>query len=202
MTRFPAVIAVDLASFAALHGYVSDLATPVALDLLAALLDVSEAAARVALLLVSVIAVARHVTRFPAVVANLLALLLRLLAVPGDVAASAAVVARVLGALTVPRDVARLSTAIAEQIFASASTFSTSTSRIRAVLDPVAGATATKTLVAAHSLRLHPTTGPSGWFPQTLSPTHIQSHDDIEYILQLRVWLISHISVAIMAASM
>jgi len=34
--------------------------------------------------------------------------------------------------------------------------------------------------------------GPSGWFPQTYSLTHIQSHDDIISILQPRVWLVSH----------
>lgn len=66
---------------------------PVALDLLTALLDVSEAAAGVALLLVGVVTIARHVTGLAAVVAQLLALLLGLLAVSGDVTSSAAVVA-------------------------------------------------------------------------------------------------------------
>lgn len=152
MAGLPAVVAVDFAGLAALDGHVSDLAAPVALDFLAAFLDVTEAAAGVALLLVGVVAVAGHVTGFAAVVADLLPLLLGLLAVPGDVAASAAVVARVLSPLTVPRDVARLSAAIAEQIFAPATALATSTPSIRTVLDPVAGAAATKTLVAAHSL--------------------------------------------------
>lgn len=66
---------------------------PVALDFLTALLDVSEAAAGVALLLVGVVAVPRHVTRLATVVAHLLSLLLGLLAVPGDVSGTATVVA-------------------------------------------------------------------------------------------------------------
>lgn len=53
----------------------------------------SKAAARVALLLVRVVAVSRHVSRLPAVVAQLLSLLLGLLAVSGDVASSATVIA-------------------------------------------------------------------------------------------------------------
>ena len=68
--------------------------SPVALDLLAALLDVTETSAGVALLLVGVVAVPSHVARLAAGVAHLLPLLLGLLALPGDVAASAAVVAR------------------------------------------------------------------------------------------------------------
>lgn len=146
------VVAVDLAGLAALYGDVSDLSAPVALDLLAALLDVSEAAAGVALLLVSVLAVAGHMTGFATVVADLLALLLGLLAVPGDVSASATVVARILGPLTVPGHVSRLSTAIAEEIFPSATTLSTAAAGVRTVLDPVARAAATEALAAAHSL--------------------------------------------------
>ena len=68
--------------------------SPVALDLLAAFLDVTEASAGVALLLVGVVAVPSHVARLAAGVAHLLPLLLGLLALPGDVAAAAAVVAR------------------------------------------------------------------------------------------------------------
>lgn len=152
MAGFSAVVAVDFAGLAALDGDVSDLAAPVALDFLAALLDVSEAAAGVALLLVGVVAVAGHVTGFTAVVAHLLPLLLGLLAVPGDVTASATVVARILSPLTVPRNVARFSAAIAEKIFPPATALATSTSSIWTVLDPVASAAATKTLVAAHNL--------------------------------------------------
>lgn len=59
--------------------------SPVAFDLLAAFLDVSEAAAGVALLLVGV-AVAGHVTTLATVVAQRLALLPGVLAVSGDVA--------------------------------------------------------------------------------------------------------------------
>lgn len=65
---------------------------PVTFDLFAALLDVPEAAARVALLLVGVVAVPRHVSGLPAVVAQLLPLLLGLLTVSGDVTTSAAIV--------------------------------------------------------------------------------------------------------------
>lgn len=67
--------------------------SPVAFDLFTALLNVSEATAGVALLLVGVVAIPRHVSSLPAVVAQLLSLLLRLLAVPGDVTSSATVIA-------------------------------------------------------------------------------------------------------------
>lgn len=66
---------------------------PVALDLLTALLDVSETTAGVALLLVRVVAVSCHVSSLPTVVAKLLSLFLRLLAVSGDVTSSATVIA-------------------------------------------------------------------------------------------------------------
>lgn len=61
------------------------LVSPVAFDLLAAFLDVSKAAAGVALLLVCV-AVTSHVTTFAAVVAQRLALLAGVLAGSGEVA--------------------------------------------------------------------------------------------------------------------
>lgn len=117
MARFPAVVAVDLARLAALHGDVTDLATPakvkgnhqvrlsnpfcrghtnslpVALDFLTAFLNVPKAAAGVTLLLVGMVAVAGHVAGLAAVVAHLLPLLLGFLAIPGDVATPAAVVA-------------------------------------------------------------------------------------------------------------
>lgn len=67
--------------------------SPVAFDFLAALLDVSKATAGVALLLVGVVAVPCHVSGLSTVVAQLLSLLLRLLAVSGDVTSSAAVIA-------------------------------------------------------------------------------------------------------------
>jgi len=111
-----AVVAVHLTGLAALHGHVANLPTPVALDFFTAFLDVSKSAAGVALLLVGVVAVAGHVSSLATVVAALLALLLGLLAVSGDVATPATVVARILGPLAVPGHVARLSTAIAEQV--------------------------------------------------------------------------------------
>lgn len=66
--------------------------SPVAFDLITVLLEVSEAATGVALLLVGVVAVPGHVSGLPTVVAQLFSLLFGLLAVPGDVTAPAAVV--------------------------------------------------------------------------------------------------------------
>lgn len=65
--------------------------SPVAFDFLAAFLDMTEAAAGVALLLVRV-AVTSHVTTLATVVAQRLALLAGVLAVSGDVAALPTVV--------------------------------------------------------------------------------------------------------------
>lgn len=65
---------------------------PVAFDLLAAFLDVSEAAAGVTFLLVGVVTVPGHVSSLPTVVAELLPLLLWLLTVSGDVTSSATVI--------------------------------------------------------------------------------------------------------------
>lgn len=75
--------------------------TPVALNLLTAFLYVPKSTTRVALLLVSVVAVSGHMAGFATVVTDLLSLLLRLLAVPRDVATPSAVVAscRKFGAL-------------------------------------------------------------------------------------------------------
>lgn len=70
----------------------SDVSSPVALDLLTAFLDVSEAAAGVALLLKAMVALLGHVSGLPTVVAQLFLLLLRFLTVFGDVTSSAAVV--------------------------------------------------------------------------------------------------------------
>lgn len=116
----------------------ADLSAPVALDLLTALLDVSEAAAGVALLLVGVVTIARHVTGLAAVVAQLLALLLGLLAVSGDVTSSAAVVAGILCALAVSGHVPKFATSVTEQVFASAATFPSPSAATRTVLHPVA----------------------------------------------------------------
>lgn len=67
--------------------------SPVALDFLAALLDVSEAAAGVALLLVGVVTIAGHVTGFAAVIATLLSFLFGLFTVSGNMATPVAIVA-------------------------------------------------------------------------------------------------------------
>lgn len=68
--------------------------SPVTFHFVTELLDVAKTPAGVALLLVGMVAVAGHVTSFSTGVAKLLPLLLRLLAVPGDVTTLVAVVAR------------------------------------------------------------------------------------------------------------
>lgn len=128
----------------------SDLPTPVAFDFLAAFLDMSETAAGIALLLVGVVAVPGHVSCLPTVVAKLLSLLLRLLAVSGDVTSSATVITGVLGPLTVSGDVSEFPAAITEQIFASAPSFPSSSTATRTVLHPVTAAATPETLITAH----------------------------------------------------
>lgn len=66
--------------------------SPVALDLLTAFLDVTKATTGVALLLVGVVTVTCHVTGLSTVVAHMVALLLWLLTVSGDVTSFATVV--------------------------------------------------------------------------------------------------------------
>ena len=66
---------------------------PVALDFFTAFLDVPKAPTGIALLLVGMVTVARHVASLATVVAALLAFLLGLLAISGDVTAPATVVA-------------------------------------------------------------------------------------------------------------
>lgn len=136
MARLAAVIAVDFTRLAAVHGNVTDLATPVALDSFTAFLDVTETSTGVALLFVGMVTVAGHVACLATVVAALLPLLLGLLAVPGDVAPPATIVACILSSFTVPGNVAWFSTAIAEKIFSSSTALGTPTSRT--ILDPVA----------------------------------------------------------------
>lgn len=133
-----------------MHGDMADLPTPVAFDPVAAFLDVSKAAAGVALLLVGVVTVACHVSSLAAVVAHLLALFLRFLAVSGDVTSSATVITGILSPLTVSGDVSELPTAITEQIFASATTFPSPSAAAGTVLHPVATAATTETLITAH----------------------------------------------------
>jgi len=151
VARLSAVVAVSLAGFTAMHGDVTDLATPVTFHLVAKFLDVAKAAAGVALLLVGVIAVAGHVTSFAASVAQLFPLLLGLLAVPGNVATPVAVVARILGLVTVPGHVSLVSTPITEELSSPTPAASTRVGRIGAMLDPMPGASTSKALtVAAH----------------------------------------------------
>lgn len=66
---------------------------PVTLDLVTQFLDVSEAPAGVALLLVGVVTVASHVTGFTAVITTLLPFLFGLFTVSGNMATPVAVVA-------------------------------------------------------------------------------------------------------------
>lgn len=136
MAGLAAVVAVDIAGFAAVHSNVAGLATPVAFHFVTGFLDVPEAAARVALLLVGMVAVAGHVASLPACVARLVPLLLRLLTVPGDVARPAAVVACILTLFTVPSHVSLLSTPVADLI----SSHSTSTPPATAATTPTIGA--------------------------------------------------------------
>ena len=89
--------------------------TPVALHFGAVFLDVPELPAGVALLLVRVVALAGQVARLAAVVAALLPLPPGLLAVLGDVAASAAVIAGfILLEITILGKMTRLTTAITD----------------------------------------------------------------------------------------
>ena len=140
--------------------------SPVALHFGAVFLDVPELAAGVALLLISVVAVAGQVAGLAAVVAALLPLPLGLLAVLGDVAASAAVIAGILLKVTVLGKVTRLSTAITDvwkrrgdkletsiqgkTTSATASHSTTAASTSGALPGPVARPSALEVLVAAH----------------------------------------------------
>lgn len=93
MARLSTVVAVGLASLTAVQSDMTDLSTSVTFHLLAQLLDVTKPAAGVALLLVGVRTVTSDVTRFAAGEAQRLPLLLRLLAIAGNVATPPAVVA-------------------------------------------------------------------------------------------------------------
>lgn len=147
-----AVVAVHLACLAALHSNMADLTTPVTLDFVTELLDVSKSTTGVALLLVGVFTVPGHMSGLAAVVAALLPLLPRLLAVPGNVTTPVAVVARILSLFTVLGNVALFSASVAEQIPSSApaTAATTTASSIGAVLHPVSTAATSETLTAAH----------------------------------------------------
>lgn len=146
MTRPAAAVAADLRRLGALDRHVTRLTTPVALDLVAALLDVSRASTGVALLLYGVATVPGEVPRPPTGVAGLLPLLLGLLTVPGDVARPPTVVAGVLLPLTVSGHVSRLPTAIAEEV-STTTPASVPPSSIRTALGPVTRPAAVETLV-------------------------------------------------------
>jgi len=141
------VVAIDVVGFAAVHGDVTSLSTPVTFDFITDFLDVAEASAGVALLLVSVVAVAGHVARLAAGVARLVPLLLGLLAVPRDVARPVAVVAGIFALFTVPGHVALLSTPVADLVTSTAS--ASATPSIRAVLEPMSRAAAAETVAGA-----------------------------------------------------
>lgn len=122
MARLPAVVAVSLAGFTAVHSDMTNLTTPVTFHLITKFLDVTKPAARVALLLIGVIAVTGHVAGFAARVAELLPLLFGLLAVPGNVTTSVAIVACILSLVTVPGQVSLVTTPIAEHLLGSSPT--------------------------------------------------------------------------------
>jgi len=136
VSRLAAVVAVHLIGFTAMHGDVTNLTTPVTLDFITKLLDVTKASTGVAFLLVGMVTLAGHVSGFATAVAHLLPLLLRLLAVARDVSTPVAVVARILSLLTIPGDVTLFSAPIAEKVSSSAPAASPASS-IGTVLDPV-----------------------------------------------------------------
>merc|ERR1719391_1149811 len=99
---------------------------------------VSGFATAVAHLLVGTVTLTGHVSGFATAVAHLLSLLLRLFAVTRDVTTPVAVVARILCLLTIPGDVTLFSTPIAEKVLASSSAPAASpASSIGTVLNPV-----------------------------------------------------------------
>lgn len=151
MAGLATVVAVHLAGLAALNSNVTDLTTPVTLDFVAQLLDVAKASARIALLLVGMVAVPGYMASLAAVVAALLPLLPRLLAVPGNMTTPMAVVTSVLSLFTVLGNVALLSTSVAEKIFSPSSAPATTTAPcIGAVLHPVSTTATTEALAATH----------------------------------------------------
>lgn len=77
-------------------------------------MNVSKLSARIALLLICMVTVASEMARFATVVAALLSLPLRLLAVLRNVATSTAVIAGILLKITVLGKMARLTTAVTD----------------------------------------------------------------------------------------
>jgi len=148
------VVAVHLAGLAALHSNMADLTTPVTLDFVTELLDVSKSTTGVALLLVCMFTVPGHMSGLAAVVAALLPLLPGLLAVPGNMTTPVAVVACILSLFTVLGNVALFSAPVAEQIHplspsSAPATAAASASSIGAVLHPVSTAATSEALTAA-----------------------------------------------------
>lgn len=88
--------------------------TPIAFHFGAVFLNVSKLSARIALLLICMVTVTSEMARFAAVVAALLSLPLRLLAVLRNVATSTAVIAGILLKITVLGKMARLTTAVTD----------------------------------------------------------------------------------------
>lgn len=145
------VVAVYLTGLAALHGNMTDLTTSVTLHFVTQLLDMAETSTRIALLLIGMVTVPGYMASLATIVAALLPLLPRLLAVPGNMTTPVAVVTSVLSLFTVLGNVALLSTSIAEKIFASSSAPATTTaSGIGAVLHPVSSTATTKALTTTH----------------------------------------------------
>lgn len=88
--------------------------TPIAFHFGAVFLNVSKLSARIALLLICMVTVTSEMARFATVVAALLSLPLRLLAVLRNVATSTAVIAGILLKITVLGKMARLTTAVTD----------------------------------------------------------------------------------------
>lgn len=92
----------------------TSLTTPIALHFGAVFLNVPKLSTRVALLLISMVTVASQVAWFATVIAALLSLSLRLLAVLGNVATSTAVIAGIFLKITILGKMTRLTTAVTD----------------------------------------------------------------------------------------
>lgn len=88
--------------------------TPIAFHFGAVFLNVSKLSTRIALLLICMVTVTSQMARFATVVAALLPLPLRLLAVLRNMATSTAVIAGILLKITVLGKMARLTTAVTD----------------------------------------------------------------------------------------
>lgn len=92
----------------------TSLTTPITLHFGAVFLNMSKLSTRIALLLIRMVTVASQMAWFATVVAALLSLSLRLLAVLGNVATSTAVIAGIFLKITILGKMTRLTTAVTD----------------------------------------------------------------------------------------